>query len=185
MKRYAILIDGGQADETRPLKGTAIDVRNVWNYLVSPIPDGGRLLTEGVERIDEYRAVFDEAVQRTSAPRAVLYGCRRGQDAVDLSRSGGVFTTCLLNEAKNWAATRHGTGPRILTSSETLGLARSRVDMLGFEQTPTLDPLSGFGTQRLTAHPGRSGLRGTRSSPGVSLPEKPSSLPPEAGGTRP
>jgi hypothetical protein len=236
MSRNAILIDAGQADETRPLRGTALDVRNFRDYLMSPIggawaneeidpighptieqllelieranaseyvlfyfsghggyygremsilpsrrngtmlhdiirlitrpftlivdacrntineevslemPDGGRLLTEGLDRIEEYRAAFDKAIRESTAPRAILYGCRRGQDAVDLSQSGGVFTTCLLNEAKNWAATRHGTAPRILTCSEALGMARPRVDMLGFEQTPTLDPMTGLGT---------------------------------------
>jgi caspase domain-containing protein len=110
--------------------------------LVLPGIEG--LLNERVEHIDDYRETFDRAVAESRQQKVVLYGCRRDEDAVD-TPTGGLFISNLINQATEWSARQRGDQPRVLSCSDALARAKDHIAMTGFDQTPVLDPISGYG----------------------------------------
>ena len=106
------------------------------------MPESDRLLIEERDQTEDYRGMFDQAVAQALAPRTVMYGCRRGQSSVGMSKSGGVFTNFLINGALRWSVSRRGELPRILTCREAIGDATVEIGTAGYDQTPLLDPIS-------------------------------------------
>ncbi|QEH36550.1 Caspase domain protein [Aquisphaera giovannonii] len=107
-------------------------------------PQMAQVLTEGTDQSENYRALFDDSIARSTQRTTVVYGCARGEDAVD-TPTGGLFISNLLNAASEWASSRRGDRPQVLTGIDAVFRAEPRMKLSGFGQSPAVDPVSGFG----------------------------------------
>lgn len=121
--------------------------------------ESARLLAEGRDRSAEYRAYFDQCVAGSATDRCVMLGCHRGQNAIGMSKSGGLFTNFLVNGAKSWSSARRGASPRALTCWQAIGNASAAMGVAAMTRRRTCFP----SRDRRTCH-SRSGCL-ARSAP--------------------